>query len=188
MGHRHTSLSKASTSHFAAANANSNPCSVTNLSTDSNVSESNSGSLSSPHMKPDAEEKSTESISPGPPISTQSTSTDTMAPANPSDLIHGDSIRTETVVSSSRQPDKINSASSFDDSMFISICHFYGLEYAKRKAEQMGWRLSKTPESLLEDEVQRHAAWYRADMMRGFAVLPPEQKAAIKAGVFRGRK
>jgi hypothetical protein len=103
-------------------------------------------------------------------------------------LIQDDSIRTETMVSDSSQPLSTSNASSFDDSMFISICHPYGLEYAKRKAERKGWRLSKPPESLLEDEVQRRADWYRAGMVRGFAVLPAEQRAAIKAGVFRGRK
>jgi hypothetical protein len=39
----------------------------------------------------------------------------------------------------------------------------------------------------LEDEAQRRADWYRAGMVRGFAVLAAEQKAAIKAGVARGR-
>jgi hypothetical protein len=67
--------------------------------------------------------------------------------------------------------------------MFISICHFYGLEHAKSKATQKSWRLSKSPESLLEDEVQRHANRYRAGMTRGFTVLSAEQKAAIVASL-----
>ena len=176
--------------HLEAAKANDSPSSVVNLKTDSKTSGANSASdsFSSPHVNPAAEEKSTDSISPGPPISTHSASADKMLPANPSVLIQDDSIRTETMVSDSSQPLSTSNASSFEDSMFISICHFYGLEYAKRKAEQEGWQLSKPPESLLEDEVQRRADWYRVGMVRGFAVLPAEQKAAIKAGVFRGRK
>jgi hypothetical protein len=63
--------------------------------------------------------------------------------------------------------------------MFISICHFYGLKHAKSKAVQKGWKLSKSPESLLEDEVQRRANRYRSGMTRGFAVLSAEQKAGI---------
>jgi hypothetical protein len=63
--------------------------------------------------------------------------------------------------------------------MFISICHFYGLEHAKSKAIRKGWRLSKSPESLLEEEIQRRTDCYRANMTRGFAILSAEQKAVI---------
>jgi len=173
--------------HFAAASANDIPV-ASNLNTDSKVSGLKSESFSSPHVKFEAQEKSIESVKPGPPILIQSESTKSIPPAKPPDSIQEDSIRTEMVVSSSRQPDKIKSASAFDDSMFISICHFYGLEYAKSKAERKGWHLSKPPESLLEDEVQRRAEWYRDGMVRGFAVLPAEQKTAIKARTFRSRQ
>jgi hypothetical protein len=97
-------------------------------------------------------------------------------------------IRTKTVAFDSAQPLSTSIASSFDDSIFLDRLYFYGLARAKSIAEQRGWRLSKSPESLLEDEVQRRADWYRAGLIRGFAVLPAEQMAAIKAGVFRGRK
>jgi hypothetical protein len=166
--------------HLASAKANDIPF-ASNLNTDSNVSElkSESWPFSSPHLNFEAEEKSTESISPGPPISIQSESTKSIHPAKPSDSIQEDSIRTETIASVSAQPLSISNASSFDDSMFISICHFYGLEHAKNKAIQKGWKLSKSPESLLEDKVQRRADWYRIGMVRGFAVLSSEQKASI---------
>jgi hypothetical protein len=176
--------------HLEAAKASDTPCAVVNLKTDSKTAGSNSASdsFSSPQVNAVAEEKSTESIKPGPPISTHSASADKMLPANPSELIQDDSIRTETMVSDSSQPLSTSNASSFDDSIFLETLYFYGLARAKSIAEQRGWHLSKPPESLLEDEVQRRADWYRAGMVRGFAVLPAEQMAAIKAGVFRGRK
>lgn len=176
--------------HLEAAKAKDNPCSVVNLKTDSKTSGSNSASdsFSSPHVNAVAEEKSTESIKPGPPISTHSASADKTLPANPPELIQDDSIRTETMASDSRQPLSTSSASSFDDSIFLGCLYFRGLARAKSIAEQRGWKLSKSPESLLENELQRRADWYRAGLIRGFAVLPAEQMAAIKTGVFRGRK
>ena len=177
-------------SYLAAANANCIPFAVENLNTDSKVSGSNSASdsLSSPQEKSVAEERSTESIKSGPPISIHSLSADKMCPANPSDAIQDDRIETETIVSESTHPVSTSSASSFDDSMFLRILYFRGLDHAKSIAGQRGWTLSKSPESLLEDEVWRHAEEYRERLIRGYAVLSDEAKTTIKAEVFRGRK
>lgn len=173
--------------HFTAASAKLIPLAVENLSTDSTTSGSNSvpdESGSSPHVKPDAVEKSTDSINPGPPTSTQSVSAKRIVPANPCDVIQDDSIRTESIVSKSLQPPRTSKASSFEDSRFIATSGLIGMKRAASIAKQHGERLSKSPEELIDDAVER----YRQQLLHGQPPLSDDLRTAIKAGVFRGRK
>lgn len=170
---------------FTAANANEIPV-ASNLSTDSKVSASNSAptSLSSPQLKFEAEEKSTESINPVPPISIHSESANSMVPAKPLDSIQEESIRTETRVSESFQPLSSKSASSFDDFKFLDACLSWGLDQAAIIAERAGWKLTGTPAEVVERRMERHRNRY----IYGQPPIPDEVKAQIRAGrIFRGR-
>lgn len=175
-----TNLMTNLTTHLAAESVNSIPVAL-NLTSDSSVSESKP--LSSGQRKSEAESISISSVNPGPQISSVSDATSPNSPVNPVTTTQLESMDTATTFSASRHALNNTSVFSLDDFKFLGTSGLRGLEYARIVAERAGWRLSGTPEEVIERRVE----WFRDRLIHGQPPLSDEQKVVIKANKFRGR-